>query len=95
MTIKYDKLFAKLKAEKITQTVFKQEAKISANTLVKLLHNESITTDSICKICDFFCCMPDEIMEFIPEPDYNEKRQAKQEIKAQMAELQAKLNAMQ
>lgn len=95
MTIKYDKLFAKLKAEKITQTVFKQEAKISANTLVKLLHNESITTDSICKICDFFCCMPDEIMEFIPEPNYNEKRQAKQEIKAQMAELQAKLNAMQ
>lgn len=95
MTVKYDRLFAKLKAEKITQAVFKQEAKISANTLGKLLHNESITTDSICKICDFFCCMPDEIMEFIPEPDYNEKRQAKQEIKAQMAELQAKLNAMQ
>ena len=53
MTVKYDKLFEKLKKEGITQTVFKTEAKISANTLVKMLHNESITVDSICKICDF------------------------------------------
>lgn len=95
MTVKYDKLFEKLKAEKITQAIFKSNANISSATLMKLLHNESVTIDTICKICDFFCCMPDEIMEFIPEPDYNEKRQAKQEIKAQMAELQAKLNAMQ
>lgn len=91
MTVKYDRLFAKLKAEKITQAVFKQEAKISANTLGKLLHNESITTDSICKICDFFCCMPNEIMEFIPEPYYDEKRQAKANLEQQIAELQKQL----
>ena len=91
MTVDYSKLFIKLKSEGITQTVFKKETKISANTLVKLLHNESITTDSICKICDFFCCMPDEIMEFIPNPDYQERKQAKQEVQHQIAELQAKL----
>ena len=94
MTVKYDKLFEKLKKEGITQTVFKTEAKIRANTLVKMLHNESITTDSICKICDFFCCMPDEIMEFIPDNDYIERKQAKQEVQAQIAELQAKLKTM-
>ena len=85
MTVKYDKLFEK---EGITQTVFKTEAKISANTLVKMLHNESITVDSICKICDFFCCMPDEIMEFIPEVNYEERREAKANIKQQIENLQ-------
>ena len=88
MTLKYDKLFEKLKKEGITQTVFKTEAKISANTLVKMLHNESITVDSICKICDFFCCMPDEIMEFIPEVNYEERREAKANIKQQIENLQ-------
>lgn len=91
MTVKYDKLFEKLKNEGITQTVFKTKAKISANTLVKMLHNESITVDSICKICDFFCCMPDEIMEFIPDSDYTEKQQAKANIEQQIAELQEQL----
>lgn len=88
MTVKYDKLFEKLKKEGITQTVFKTEAKISANTLVKMLHNESITVDSICKICDFFCCMPDEIIEFIPEVNYEERREAKANIKQQIENLQ-------
>ena len=88
MTVKYDKLFEKLKKEGITQTVFKTEAKISANTLVKMLHNESITVDSICKICDFFCCMPDEIKEFIPEVNYEERREAKANIKQQIENLQ-------
>lgn len=88
MTVKYDKLFEKLKKEGITQTVFKTEAKISANTLVKMLHNESITVDSICKICDFFCCMPDEIMEFIPEANYEERKEAKANIKQQIENLQ-------
>ena len=94
MTVKYDKLFEKLKKEGITQTVFKTKAKISANTLVKMLHNESITVDSICKICDFFCCMPDEIMEFIPDNNYIERKKAKQEVEQQIQELQAKLKQM-
>lgn len=95
MKVNYNKLFVKLKREGITQAVFKTNAKISAVTLQKMLHNESITTDSICKICDYFRCMPDEIMEFIPEENYPEnikaKQQAKANIEAQIAELQAKL----
>ena len=42
--------------------------------------------------------MPDEIMEFIPEENYPEdikaKQQAKQEVQAQIQELQAKLKTM-
>jgi len=35
--------------------------------------------------------MPDEIMEFIPDTDYIEKQKAKEEVQAQIDQLQAKL----
>ena len=95
MKVEFNRLFEKLKSENITQKAFKENAKISSTTLVKMLHNESITTETICRICDYFHCMPDEIMEFIPDADYEDKRKAKQQAKAeledQIAELQAKL----
>lgn len=94
MKIDYSKLFEKLKNEGITQTTFKKEAKISANTLVKLLHNESVTTESICKICDFFCCMPDEIMDWQPESYYKEKRNKKEKLQKEIERLQKQIDAL-
>ena len=95
MKIDYSKLFIKLKANNLTQKEFKVRANISGGTMQKLINNDSITTNTICRICDYFRCMPDEIMEFIPEENYPEdikaKQQAKQAIEAQIAELQAKL----
>ena len=98
MKVRYDRLFGKLKENKITQKEFRDNAKIGGTTITKLKNNESVTIDTICSICDYFRCMPDEIMEFIPEENYPEdikaKQQAKQEIQAQIAELQAKLKTM-
>ena len=94
MRIEYNRLFDKLKSEGIKQKDFRDNASISGATMQKLLHGESVTTETICKICDYFQCMPDEIMEFIPDNDYIERKQAKQEVKAQIAELQAKLKTM-
>ena len=94
MRIEYNRLFDKLKSEGIKQKDFRDNASISGATMQKLLHGESVTTETICKICDYFQCMPDEIMEFIPDNDYIERKQAKQEVQAQIAELQAKLKTM-
>lgn len=91
MKVEYNKLFEKLKAEGITQAVFKKNANINSGTLNKLLHNGNVTTEIICRICDYFHCMPDEIMEFIPDADYIEKQKAKEEVQAQIDQLQAKL----
>ena len=94
----YSRLFNKLKNEGITQKQFKEEANINSNTLMRFRRNESVTTEIICRICDYFRCMPDEIMEFIPEENYPEdikaKQQAKQEVQQQIQELQAKLKTM-
>ena len=94
MRIEYNRLFDKLKENNIRQKDFREEANISGGTMQKMLHNESVTIDTICKICDYFQCMPDQIMEFIPDSDYIEKQQAKQEVQQQIAELQAKLKQM-
>ena len=95
MKVEFNKLFEKLKAEGMTQKQFRDSAGIGGTTFKKLRGNESITTETICRICDYFHCMPDEIMEFIPDADYEDKRKAKQqaktELEAQIAELQAKL----
>lgn len=94
MRIEYTRLFDKIKSEGMTQKIFMENANIKAGTLNKLLHGESVTTEIICRICDYFQCMPDQIMEFIPDSDYIEKQQAKQEVQQQIAELQAKLKQM-
>ena len=95
MKVKYDKLFAKLKREGINQEIFRESVGIGGTTLQRLRYNGSITVDTICHICDFFCCTPDEIMEWIPEDDYEERRQAKAELQRQIAELEAKKKELQ
>lgn len=95
MRIEYNKLFAKIKENRLTQKEFREQSGINGATMQKMLHGESITTNTICRICDYFQCMPDEIMEFIPETNYPEDIKAKQKAKAdlqqQIADLQAKL----
>ena len=97
MKISYSRLFAKLKENKMTQKDFKEKVGISSGTLANLVNNRNVTTETLCKICDYFYCMPEEIMEWIPEPNYPEdikaKQNAKHAIEAQIAELQAKLKS--
>ena len=97
MRIKYNRLFDKLKENHITQKEF-LSCRISGSTLNKLRNNQTVTTETICRICDYFHCMPDEIMEFIPEEDYPENIKAKQKeiraIEAQIADLRAKLKTI-
>ena len=94
MKISFQRLLNKLKENHITQKEFKANAKISSGTMVSIVNNQSVTTETICRICDYFQCMPDEIMEFIPDSDYEQKRQEKADVEAQIAELQAKLKKM-
>lgn len=91
MKTNFSRLFSKITSEGLTQKEFKEEACISSGTIMKMLHNESVTTDSICRICDFFKCMPEEIMEWIPDAEYNANTKKREELEAQIAELQAKL----
>lgn len=70
------------------------DAGISVNMPAKFSKNKPMNTDIINKVCEYLKVQPSEIMEWIPDADYNKANEEKQAIEAQIAELQAKLKTM-
>ena len=69
-------------------------AGISVNMPAKFSKNKPMNTEIINKVCEYLQVQPSEIMEWIPDADYNKKNAEKAEIEAQIASLQAKLKNM-
>ncbi len=63
--MKFYKLFDLLNRRKMKKTDLLSV--ISSVTLAKLGKGESVTTDVLCKICDFLDCQPGDIMEYEKE----------------------------
>lgn len=70
------------------------DAGISVNIPTKFKNNKPMNTEIINKVCEYFHVQPSEIMEWIPDSEYNKTNEEKQAIEAQIAELQAKLKQM-
>ena len=67
---------------------------IAANTPQKFSQNRPISTESLNKVCEYLQVQPSEIMEWIPDAEYETQNAEKAKIEAQIAELQAKLKTM-
>lgn len=67
-----------------------ENAGISKNMPYKFSKNKGVNTDTIDKVCRYLHVQPGDIMESI-----DEKAQEEEKIKAEMAILQAKLDALQ
>ncbi len=61
--MRYNKLFALLAQRGMKKTDLLEV--ISSPTLAKLSKSESVTTDILCKICDYLDCQPSDIMEYV------------------------------
>ena len=70
------------------------DAGISVNMLAKFSKNKPMNTDIINKVCEYLHVQPSEIMEWIPDAEYQKANAEKIAIEAQIAELQAKLKQM-
>lgn len=70
------------------------DAGISINMPAKFSKNKPMNTDIINKVCEYLQVQPSEIMEWIPDTEYNKSIEEKAKIEAQIAELQAKLKQM-
>ena len=57
--------------------------------------NESISSDTINKVCEYLCVQPSEIMEWIPDAEYAKKSAEIASIEQQIAELEAKKKELQ
>ena len=64
MKVCYDKLWKLLIDKKMKKTDLIREAKISSNVLAKMGKEESLSLESIGKICSLFGCNVDDILEF-------------------------------
>lgn len=64
MNVCYDKLWKLLIDKKMKKTDLIREAKISSNVLAKMGKEESVSLESIGKICSLFGCNVDDILEF-------------------------------
>ena len=93
MKLNYNKLWDKLKENNMTIKSFREELGIGNSVVSRLRANGYVTTETIGKICEYFGCQPNDVMEVIFDEDYVEKRKQKEKdkIAAQMAELQKKL----
>lgn len=68
MKVCYDKLWKPLIDKKMKKTDLIREAKISSNVLAKMGKEESVSLESIGKICAMLGCNVDDILEFrLPE----------------------------
>ena len=64
MAVCYNKLWKLLIDKKMKKTDLIREAKISSNVLAKMGKEESVSLESIGKICSLFGCNVDDILEF-------------------------------
>ena len=64
MKVCYDKLWKLLIDKKMKKTDLIRKAKISSNVLAKMGKEESVSLESIGKICSMLGCNVDDILEF-------------------------------
>jgi DNA-binding Xre family transcriptional regulator len=70
-------------------------AGISVNMPTKFSKNKPMNTDIINKVCEYLQVQPSEIMEWIPDAEYNKANAEIASIEAQIAELEAKKKQLQ
>ena len=91
--IVYTKLGLLLQQRKMSWSDLRK-AGLSQNMHTRFSKNENINGDTLNKVCEYLHVQPSEIMEWIPDSEYEKQNVEKQAIEAQIAELQAKLKTM-
>lgn len=71
-----------------------RKAGLSQNMPTRFSKNENISSDTLNKVCEYLQVQPSEVMEWIPDAEYEKTNAEKLAIEAQIAELQAKLKKM-
>nr|DAR97952.1 MAG TPA: Cro/C1-type HTH DNA-binding domain protein [Bacteriophage sp.] len=92
--IVYNKLGDYLKSKNMKYIDLQRELALSPSMTAKFTKNRTMSTDTLNKVCEYLKVQPSEIMEWIPDAEYEKANEEKQAIEAQIQELQAKLKQM-
>lgn len=72
MDVCYNKLWKLLIDHSLKKYEFAHKCGISAPTLAKLGKNENVSMDVLIKICRFFDCGVDDILDILPEKEISD-----------------------
>ena len=93
--IVYNKLSDYLKAKNMKYIDLQRELELSPSVIARFQKNRSITTDTLNKVCEYLHVQPSEIMEWIPDAEYEKANEEIASIEQQIAELEAKKKQLQ
>lgn len=93
--IVYDKLGDYLKSKNMKYIDLQRELSLSPSMTAKFTKNRTISTDTLNKVCEYLKVQPSEIMEWVPDEEYNKANAEIASIEAQIAELEAKKKQLQ
>lgn len=68
-----------------------RELQLSPSMTAKFTKNRTMSTDTINKVCEYLQVQPSEIMEWIPDAEYEKANAKEAEILAQMDALKKQL----
>lgn len=71
------------------------ESGISTNMPTRFSQNKNISSDTINKVCEYLHVQPGEIMEWMPDAEYEKANAEIASIEAQIAELEAMKKQLQ
>lgn len=91
----YNKLGDYLKSKDMKYIDLQRELQLSPSMTAKFTKNRTMSTDTINKVCEYLQVQPSEIMEWIPDAEYNKANEQIANINAQIAELMAKKKELQ
>lgn len=91
----YNKLGDYLKKQNMKYIDLQRELSLSPSMTAKFTKNRTISTDTLNKVCEYLHVQPSEIMEWIPDSEYNKANEQIASIDAQIAELMAKKKQLQ
>lgn len=73
VAIRYNKLWKRLIDENMMKVALRARAGITTNALAKLGKNEHVSTQVLEKVCNVLHCEIQDIMEFVPDEEREEK----------------------
>ena len=91
----YNKLMNILSERQMNKRQLSEAIGIKANTMSALSKNRNVNMETINRICEYLHVQPSEIMEWIPDTEYNKANEEIASIEAQIAELEAKKKQLQ
>ena len=67
MAISYNKLWKLMIDHNMNKTQLRQKAGLSSNVIAKMSKNDSVSMDTLVRICQIFGCEISDIVEIAPE----------------------------